>query len=85
MPVYINGYLCVAALGLIIGYSLGKRAGYRAGLKASQFETLLRAVSDTTRILLGKHRCTDCCSSPCAHISKTEIERLISLIEQKDR
>lgn len=71
-------YLFLTIVAFVIGLLVGKKLGFNSGKKVSQFETELRTISDTTRVLLGKHkRDVNSCSEKCSEFT-TELDYIRS-------
>jgi hypothetical protein len=77
---FLYSFLTIVAF--VIGLLVGKKLGFNSGKKVAQFETELRTISDTTRILLGKHkRKVNDCSEKCAGFT-TELDYIRSRFER---
>lgn len=77
-------YIVISFAACIYFFCLGKKHGFKLGERTSQLNTELRAISDTTHILLGRHICTaDCDEISCEHMSRSELERIKFLIDNK--
>jgi hypothetical protein len=75
-------YLFLTIVAFVIGLLVGKKLGFNSGKKVSQFETEMRTIQRTTRVLLGKHKCeVNNCNGQCAGFT-TELDYIRSRFEK---